>query len=469
MLKVLSLFQSSTINHKYTSFRKLSICIVGSGPAGFYCAQQLLKILPSSTIDIFEKLPVPFGLVRYGVAPDHAEVKNVINNFSKTASNPRVKFIGNVSLGEHFTLADLKKAYHAVFLSYGADQDVEFHVPGEKLGNIIPARKFVGWYNGLPAEKDIPVNLATETVAIFGQGNVAVDVARILLKSVDELKKTDIAEHALAKLAESKVKNVHLIGRRGPLQVAFTIKELREIVKLPGVQPIIDSRNFQEIHSTLSELPRPRKRLTELLIKTAAESTTKDPCSKKLYISFLRSPKNFVGSEFVEGVELTVNKFKSSSNVPYEEQKFEPTDKTEHFPTELIFKSIGYKSSIVDPEIPFYRPNCIGNTRVSPGVYSAGWVCTGPTGVILSTMNNAFNTANLILEDMKNNVILSEAKKPGSEYILSLLKSQNIRTVDWEGWKKIDEVEISRGKERSKPREKIVDIEEMVDIGGCNY
>lgn len=160
--------------------------------------------------------------------------------------------------------------------SYGADQDVEFHVPGEKLGNIIPARKFVGWYNGLPAEKDIPVNLATETVAIFGQGNVAVDVARILLKSVDELKvlheyswkkvelfkfywpvyfltqKTDIAEHALAKLAESKVKNVHLIGRRGPLQVAFTIKELREIVKLPGVQPIIDSRNFQEIHSTLS-------------------------------------------------------------------------------------------------------------------------------------------------------------------------------------------------------------------------
>ncbi|KAG8296426.1 hypothetical protein J6590_057538 [Homalodisca vitripennis] len=220
------------------------VCVVGSGPAGFYVTQHLVKNNEQLEVDIYERLPVPFGLVRYGVAPDHPEVKNVINTFTKTAQHPRVKFCGNVSLGEDLTLRDLKDAYHAVVLrchmtkvlnTYGAERDRELGLAGESLVNVVSARRFVGWYNGLPADRDLMPLLDTDTAVVLGQGNVAIDVARILLTHIDVLKKTDITAHALSMLAASRVQRVVLVGRRGPLQVAFTIKELREMTRLHGV------------------------------------------------------------------------------------------------------------------------------------------------------------------------------------------------------------------------------------------
>ncbi|XP_065210910.1 NADPH:adrenodoxin oxidoreductase, mitochondrial [Planococcus citri] len=448
-----------------TDAKPISICVVGSGPAGFYCCQGLLKNLPASNIDIYEKLPVPFGLVRYGVAPDHPEVKNVINSFSKTASDPRIKFIGNVTLGKDVSLKDLQKAYNVVVLAYGADQDVKLGIPGENLDNVISARRFVGWYNGLPSDKDLPINFNAETVSIFGQGNVAIDVARILLKSVDELKKTDITDYSLSKLAESKIKRVMLIGRRGPLQVAFSIKELREVLKLPDIEVRIDESLFEDVKEALPNLPRPKKRLAELMLKASSEFK-KHEFKKSFQILFLRSPLEICGSNSAKEVTLGINSLESLPNVDPHNQKAKLTDVKESLACELVFRSIGYKSSVADEDVPFLSKNCIGSTKVLPGVYSAGWVSTGPTGVILSTMTNAFDTVNVIVNDMKNGKIELDKEKHGYDVIKKILKDKNVVTVDWAGWTKIDEVEMQRGKEHDKPREKIVDINEMLKIGG---
>uniref|UniRef100_A0A0K8S6P9 FAD/NAD(P)-binding domain-containing protein n=1 Tax=Lygus hesperus TaxID=30085 RepID=A0A0K8S6P9_LYGHE len=248
---------------------KTKICIVGSGPAGFYFAQNVLKKAPDVTIDMLEKLPVPFGLVRYGVAPDHPEVKNVINTFEKVATNKNFKFHGNVTLGRDVKFSELRQAYHAVVLTYGCNEDRELGIPGENLSNVISARKFVGWYNGLPEDKDLEVDLSSETVVVLGQGNVAVDVSRILLSPIDSLKVTDITEYSLQALSLSKVKTVYLVGRRGPLQAAFTIKELREMTKLPGVQTLLQKEHFAGTEELIPNLPRARKRLSELLVATS--------------------------------------------------------------------------------------------------------------------------------------------------------------------------------------------------------
>lgn len=225
----------------------IQISIIGGGPAGFYAAQQLVKLLPAATVDIYERLPVPFGLVRYGVAPDHPEVKNVINTFTKTAKHPRVNFYGNITLGKDVYLKELRNAYHAVLLTYGAEEDRKLGIQGEDFENVISAREFVGWYNGVPDNKDLTVNLNGENVAVIGQGNVAVDVARILLTPIDKLKETDITEYSLQRLSDSKVKKVTLVGRRGPLQVAFTIKELREMLNLPNVSTVFNRDDFSGV------------------------------------------------------------------------------------------------------------------------------------------------------------------------------------------------------------------------------
>ncbi|XP_048467090.1 NADPH:adrenodoxin oxidoreductase, mitochondrial [Rhincodon typus] len=223
---------------------QLKVCVIGSGPAGFYTAQHLLKYHESSVVDIYEKLPVPFGLVRFGVAPDHPEVKNVINTFSQTAHHNRCSFYGNVTVGKDISIEELKQAYHALILTYGAETNRMLNVPGENLLGVYSARTFVGWYNGLPENKNLNPELSSETVVVLGHGNVALDVARILLSPVDLLKKTDIAGHALEAIAASNVKRVLIVGRRGPLQVAFTIKELREMINLPGTRPLLNPSDF---------------------------------------------------------------------------------------------------------------------------------------------------------------------------------------------------------------------------------
>ncbi|KOX80011.1 NADPH:adrenodoxin oxidoreductase, mitochondrial [Melipona quadrifasciata] len=436
------------------------VCIIGAGPAGFYAAQQLLKTSADIKVDILEKLPVPYGLVRFGVAPDHPEVKNVIHTFEKTASNPRFQFIGNVNVGKDVTIKELQEIYHAVLLTYGAEEDKLLNIPGENLNNIISGRRFVGWYNGVPADSNLNINLDVEEAVILGQGNVAIDIARILLTPVDKLRNTDITSFALEKLSKSKIRKVSLIGRRGPLQAAFTIAELREILKLDGCKTCWRVDDFTNVNQVVNTLARPRKRLTALMLEYLEKtSSDTEAMTKRLYPIFLRSPVEFLGSDTVHSIKLSVNSLEGND---VSTQFAVPTGLFEEIECGLAFRSIGYKSVQIDASIPFdIKIGRVKNIagKVQDKLYAAGWVATGPVGVILSTMTNAFQIGTLMSKELP----LTE-NKPGFVGLSKILAQKGIPIVLYNDWKKIDKIECERGKILGKPREKIVDINEMLEI-----
>ncbi|KAB0802425.1 hypothetical protein PPYR_04611 [Photinus pyralis] len=433
---------------------KKKVCVVGAGPAGFYAAQHLTKCTTPLEIDIYERLPVPFGLVRFGVAPDHPEVKNVINTFSKTAENPNVRFVGNVSLGSDVSLDQLEEAYNCVLLAYGAEENRKLDIPGENLPNVIPARRIVGWYNGIFADATLPIDLSCTNVAIIGQGNVAIDVARMLLSPVDLLKFTDITQHALDALSESKVKEVHLIGRRGPLQAAFTIKELREMLKLKNCSTVWCDRDFDGISELVPNLARPRKRITELMLKSLTDDIKHEKVFRPV---FFKSPIEIAGGSRVERIKLGINEL-CGDQLPI------LTNRNETLNCDLVVTSIGYKSIQVDPSVPFdlKRGKAISNGgKIRNGLYATGWLATGPTGVILTTMNNAFGTAEMICRDLESG---DHSVKEGFEAVSKHLNKENKRYVTWNGWKKIDAFEQEQGRKVGKPREKVLSLEKMLEI-----
>uniref|UniRef100_A0A9L0IBR8 NADPH:adrenodoxin oxidoreductase, mitochondrial n=1 Tax=Equus asinus TaxID=9793 RepID=A0A9L0IBR8_EQUAS len=394
------------------------ICVVGSGPAGFYTAQHLLKHHPRAHVDIFEKQLVPFGLVRFGVAPDHPEVKNVINTFTQTAHSDRCAFHGNVVVGRDVTVPELREAYHAVVLSYGAEDHQALGIPGEELPGVFSARAFVGWYNGLPENRELAPDLSCDTAVILGQGNVALDVARILLTPPEHLEKTDITEAALGVLRQSRVKTVWIVGRRGPLQVAFTIKELREMIQLPGTRPILDPADFLGLQDRIKEVPRPRKRLTELLLRTATEKPGAEEAARQASASrtwglrFFRSPQQVLPSpdgRQVAGIRLAVTRLEGVGDTT----RAVPTGDVEDLPCGLVLSSVGYKSRPIDHSVPFdpklgVIPNMEGRVVDVPGV----------------------------------------------------------RPVSFSDWEKLDAEEVSRGQGTGKPREKLLDPQEMLRLLG---
>ncbi|XP_059160375.1 NADPH:adrenodoxin oxidoreductase, mitochondrial-like isoform X2 [Physella acuta] len=445
--------------------KKPLVAIVGSGPAGFYTAQQLLKGNPNVLVDIYEKLPVPFGLVRFGVAPDHPEVKNVIHTFTQTANNDRCSFLGNVEVGKDVTLQDLRKIYSAVVLCYGAADDRLLGIPGEDLPNVLSARSFVGWYNGLPQDKHLQVDLDCEAAVVIGHGNVALDVARVLLTPVGILEKTDITEHALEALTKSRIKKVYVVGRRGPLQVAFTIKELREMVNLPDTRTILQPDDLVGCDKIIEELPRPRRRLTELMVKSALSPSADNlkhwaDASREWRLVFKRSPVSIKSSSSgkLAGVEFVVNKLEG--DIP-EKQKVVATDLKETIECGLVLRSIGYRSLSIDGSVPFNTAKGVvdhENSRVrnEKGLYCAGWVGNGPVGVILGTMTDGFETGKVILQDINSGSLESKETSNRDNLI------GNIKTVTFSEWEKIDQAEVDAGTKKGKLREKFTDIEEMI-------
>ncbi|KAJ8897906.1 hypothetical protein PR048_003263 [Dryococelus australis] len=442
-----------------------------SGPAGFYTAQQLLKVIGDVQVDIYDSMPVPFGLVRYGVAPDHPEVKNVIHTFTKVAHNPNVRFVGNVSIGRNVTLDELRQAYHAVHLTYGAEQDRELGVPGETLDNVLSARRVVGWYNGVPWDRNLRINLDAEVCAILGQGNVALDIARILLTPVDVLKKTDITEHALAALSESKVKKVVLIGRRGPLQVAFTIKEFREMLHLPGCRTVLNPQDFVGVRNELPILPRPRRRLTDLLCKTALDPPDcKDnaaPVQTSLHPIFFRTPIRFLPQKdnlnMVGGIELTVNRLEGPD---IEHQKAVPTDEVDVIECGLAMRSIGYRSVKADPMIPFDdTKGRVKNSNgvVEPELFSSGCVRSGADGLMACTLGASIKFSELQLEHLEK-AIKKEERIDVEWSVVGKIKSacghfkyahlSKVMRVLWGGVRRLDASELDRVQHVAKSREK---------------
>uniref|UniRef100_A0A2K6A8V2 NADPH:adrenodoxin oxidoreductase, mitochondrial n=1 Tax=Mandrillus leucophaeus TaxID=9568 RepID=A0A2K6A8V2_MANLE len=494
-------------HHLSTQEKTPQICVVGSGPAGFYTAQHLLKRVetlcsqprvlnspalsqplsqphqlppcsqqhPQAHVDIYEKQPVPFGLVRFGVAPDHPEVKNVINTFTQTAHSGRCAFWGNVEVGRDVTVPELREAYHAVVLSYGAEDHRALEIPGEELPGVCSARAFVGWYNGLPENRELEPDLSCDTAVILGQGNVALDVARILLTPPEHLERTDITKAALGVLRQSRVKTVWLVGRRGPLQVAFTIKELREMIQLPGARPILDPADFLGLQDKIKEVPRPRKRLTELLLRTATEKPGPEEAARRASASrawglrFFRSPQQVLPSpdgRRAAGVRLAVTRLEGVD----EATRAVPTGDMEDLPCGLVLSSVGYKSRPVDPSVPFDSklgviPNVEGRVMDVPGLYCSGWVKRGPTGVIATTMTDSFLTGQMLLQDLKAG-LLPSGPRPGYAAIQALLSSRGVRPVSFSDWEKLDAEEVARGQGTGKPREKLVDPQEMLRLLG---
>ncbi|KAF4636405.1 hypothetical protein G7Y89_g1689 [Cudoniella acicularis] len=469
------------------------MAVIGSGPAGFYTSYKVMSKIENSVIDMYEHLPVPFGLVRFGVAPDHPEVKNCQDKFQEVAESPRFNFIGNISIGDHdgaLPLRSLVPHYDAILFAYGASRDRKLNILGEDtLKGIYSARAFVGWYNGLPEYSNLTPDLTQgEEAVVIGQGNVALDVARILLQGVDVLRSTDITENAIETLKKSKVKRVRVIGRRGPLQAAFTIKEVRELVKLPSVafHPVDTSL----IPEDISKLPRPPRRIMEVLKKGGNASISTAPRSWSL--DFCLSPKSFNPSKVLPD-QLGSMSFEKTTLSP---DPFHPTAKAIgtseiiDVPSSLAFRSIGYKSEALPgfEEIGVPFDNCLGvipNDHLGrvindndgwstsgggaqiPGFYCAGWVKRGPTGVIASTMDDAFSTADSIAEDWYAKVpFINQGHKSclGWEGIKEEAREKNCRRVTWEDWKKIDKVEKERGQENGKEREKFTRVEDMLAV-----
>ncbi|XP_021096673.1 NADPH:adrenodoxin oxidoreductase, mitochondrial isoform X2 [Heterocephalus glaber] len=458
----------------------IALCHLPPGLAGPCCNGTILEIRPKhhnqAQVDIYEKQLVPFGLVRFGVAPDHPEVKNVINTFTQTAHSERCAFRGNVAVGRDVTVSELREAYHAVVLSYGAEDHQALGIPGEELPGVCSARAFVGWYNGLPENQALAPDLSCDTAVILGQGNVALDVARILLTPPEHLEKTDITEAALGLLRQSQVKTVWIVGRRGPLQVAFTIKELREMIQLPGTRTILDPADFLGLQDRIKEVPRPRKRLSELLLRTAIEKLGPEEASRQASASrawglrFFRSPQQVLPSpdgQQAAGIRLAVTRLEGVG----EATRAVPTGETEDLPCGLVLSSVGYKSLPIDPSVPFdpklgVIPNTEGRVVDVPGLYCSGWVKRGPTGVIATTMTDSFLTSEVLLQDLKAG-LLPSGPRPGYTAIQALLSSRGIRPVSFSDWEKLDAEEVSRGQGAGKPREKLVDSQEMLRLLGC--
>ncbi|XP_036694241.1 NADPH:adrenodoxin oxidoreductase, mitochondrial isoform X2 [Balaenoptera musculus] len=415
------------------------ICVVGSGPAGFYTTQHLLKHHSRAHVDIYEKQLVPFGLVRFGVAPDHPEVKNVINTFTRTAHSDRCAFHGNVVVGRDVTVQELRDAYHAVVLSYGAEDHQALEIPGEELPGVFSARAFVGWYNGLPENRELAPDLSCDTAVVLGQGNVALDVARILLTPPEHL------------------------------------EELREMIQLPGTRPILDPADFLGLQDRIKEVPRPRKRLMELLLRAAtekpgvAEAARWASAPRAWGLRFLRSPRQVLPSpdgRRAAGIRLAVTRLEGVG----EATRAVPTGDVEDLPCGLVLSSIGYKSRPIDPSVPFdpklgVIPNMEGRVVDVPGLYCSGWVKRGPTGVITTTMTDSFVTGQILLQDLKAG-LLPSGPRPGYAAVKALLSSRGVWPVSFSDWEKLDAEEVSRGQGVGKPREKLLDPQEMLRLLG---
>ncbi|KAI1651383.1 FAD/NAD(P)-binding domain-containing protein [Daldinia loculata] len=471
------------------------MAVVGSGPAGFYTAYRVMSKVPKTKVDMFEALPVPYGLVRFGVAPDHPEVKNCQEKFQEVASSPNFTFIGNVSIGNaggHFSsctipLASMMHHYDAVVFAYGASKDKRLGIPGEsELQGIYSAREFVGWYNGLPEYADLAPDLTKgDEAVIIGQGNVALDVARMLLENVDILRKSDITEAAIETLLKSRIKRVHIVGRRGPMQAAFTIKEIRELMKLHGVA--FHDIDMSLIPDEISKLPRARRRLMEILMK--GSTARLEEAAKSWSLDFCLSPTEFLGrpdgnieSTVFERTSL-VSPFDPSSSVVGTGEKVT-------IPSSIAFRSIGYKSVALpgfeEAGISFDdRKGIIDNDGMGrvlrvkgdedstqhplhlPGVYCAGWVKRGPTGVIASTMEDAFSTGDAIASDWNSDApFLKGESSSGWEALRAGIEHGKCRVIHWDDWRKIDKAERERGLLLGKEREKFTSTKDMISAAG---
>jgi ferredoxin--NADP+ reductase len=429
----------------------LRVAVVGSGPAGFYAAGALLAADVPVEVDMLERLPTPWGLVRLGVAPDHPKIKSVSRAFEKIALQPGFRFLGNVEVGRDVRNEELLEHYDAVVYAVGAQSDRRMGIPGEDLPGSWAATEFVAWYNGHPDFQDRRFDLSGERAIVIGNGNVAVDVARMLALTPDELAPTDTTDAAIDALTGAGVREIVMVGRRGPAQAAFTTPELIELGELAGADVVDDPAELEgaEPADTNSE------RNLAVLHEYAAREPAGKP--KRLVLRFLLSPVAILGDGRVEAIELVRNRLEPDAGGAL---RAVPTGETETLECGIVFRSVGYRG-VALPGVPFDEERgTIANDRgrVAPGVYAAGWIKRGPSGVIGTNKKDATETVELLLEDLRDG---PRKDRPADE-IERLLAGRGVRLVLYPGWTSIDEHERARGEPLGRPRVKLCTWDELL-------
>ncbi len=427
------------------------IAIIGSGPAGYYTAEACQKALgDSARIDIIDRLPVPFGLIRSGVAPDHQSIKAVSRRYEAIALSDNVRFLGNVVLGQDVSIEELTALYDAVVLATGAPRDCPLTIPGAELPGVIGSAAFVGWYNGHPDFADLAPQVDGKTVAIIGNGNVALDVARILAKSEAEFAGSDIVSHAFELLTKAQPSRITIVGRRGPHQIGMTPKELSELGKLARAQPLVDADDLPPVDADAALDPGQRKSVT-LLREFAATPVTK-PLT--VAFDFFASPVAVEGDGRAE--RLIVERTRLDADL-----RSTGTGETYAIPADLVVSCIGYRTPPI-PGIPYDDQRgrfANEDGRISPGLYCAGWARRGPTGTIGTNKPDGFMIAERIAQE-----ITPAADKGGRTALDSLLAGRGVQPVRFRDWQKIDKAEVDRARSGA-PREKFVLIEDMIAAG----
>ena len=427
------------------------IAIIGSGPAGYYSAEAAQKKFGENvSVDIIDRLPVPFGLIRSGVAPDHQSIKAVSRRYEKTNLGDTVRFVGNVTVGEDISVAELQELYDAVVLATGAPMDRVLEIPGSDLPGVVGSAAFVGWYNGHPDFKDLNPPLDVKSVAIIGNGNVALDVARILAKTEEELGGSDIVAHALDRLRHSKVEKITFLGRRGPHQIAMTPKELGELAELERARPVVDADDFPDVGDDAMLEPGMRKSVTHLRnFQIAAADAQSKPI--EIAFDFFAMPVEVQGEGKVERLiveETALDKDLRSIG----------TGERYELDCQLVISCIGYRTPPIEG-VPYEHGRgrfANSDGRILPGLYCVGWAKRGPSGTIGTNKPDGFAVADMIEEDVGEN-----SRKLGRPGLDAMLAGRGVDAVTFRDWQKIDKAEIARAREGS-PREKFTDIDEMI-------
>ncbi len=447
--------------------------IIGSGPAGFYAADFLLRSREVSVqVDMYDRLPTPFGLVRSGVAPDHQKIKAVTKLFDRVAQKPAFRFFGNTHLGTHVRAPELADFYHALIYATGAQTDRDLKIPGSDLHNNHAATEFVAWYNGHPEFQDREFDLSQESAAVIGVGNVAVDVARILAHTHASLAETDIADQALACLRESRIRTIYILGRRGPAQAAFTVPEVRELGELPGCDTFTlpDEMALDPGSAAFVEQENDRVLNTKLdiLRSFAQHQSTGKP--RQLTIRFLTSPVELIGDAEgkVTGMKLVRNELYADDSGTLRSRA---TEQFEMLDVGLVFRSIGYYGVSL-PDVPFRAdwgiiPNDAGRVtdpdtgRPIAGHYVTGWIKRGPSGVIGTNRPDSKETVDLLLADVTAGQHLYPVRTD-PDAVAAFVRERQPQVVTYEDWLRLDAIETARGEAQGRPRVKFTSVESML-------
>ena len=447
----------------------MRVAIIGSGPAGFYAAEALLRRTDTVVhVDMFDRLPTPYGLVRGGVAPDHQSIKAVTRVYEKTAARPTFRFLGNVSLGRDVTVEELRQHYHQIVYAIGNEDDRRLGIPCEGIPRCTPATVFIGWYNGHPDYRDAKIDLSVSRVAVVGNGNVAIDAARILLRTPAELEKTDIAAHALEALRHSQVREVFILGRRGPEQAAFTPVELKEFGEMEDVDPIVAPEELAGC--VIPEIVGNSQQEKNLRVLQSFATRQAGGKAKKLHLRFLVSPTEVIpdADGKVAGLVLEKNRLEVQADGTVSARG---TGKTEVLDVGMVLPAVGFAAKRI-VGVPYdEKARVIANEdgrvvdpasrAVIANEYVVGWARTGPQGLIGSHKPASAHVVEHMIADGAG---LEARELPAPDAIDALLRQRNVQIVSFNDWKQLDDVEVARGERRGAPRDKVVDVEAMLAV-----